>query len=83
VVHGGLPLQTYAVVLTAATVVAVGVGFVLQSLDVALGRRTAGWLVLVTVTGQLLGWMLAAFCTSRPPGDAGPALLLLTRSVRW
>jgi uncharacterized membrane protein len=55
---GGRPLQTYAVVLTAATVVAVAVGFVSQSLDVAPDWRTAGWLVLVTVTGQLLGWML-------------------------
>src|SRR5262245_3850425 len=76
--RGGRPLQTYAVVLTAATVVAVAVGVVTQSLDVTPGWRTAGWLIIVTITGQLLGWMLVAFCTPQLPSDVSSALLLLT-----
>jgi drug/metabolite transporter (DMT)-like permease len=39
---------------------------------------SAGWLILVTITGQLLGWMLVAFCTPRLPSDVSSALLLLT-----
>jgi hypothetical protein len=31
---------------------------------------SAGWLILVTITGQLLGWMLVAFCTPRLPSCA-------------
>jgi drug/metabolite transporter (DMT)-like permease len=54
------------------------VGFISQSLDVSPGWQTAGWLILVTITGQLLGWMLVAFCTPRLPSDVSSALLLLT-----
>src|SRR3954447_10775346 len=60
---GGRPLQIYAVVLASSTVVAVVVGFASHSLDISPGWPTAGWLILVTVTGQLLGWLLVAFCT--------------------
>lgn len=49
--RGGRPVQTYAAVLTAATVVAVPVGSASRSLDVAPGWRSAGWLILVTITG--------------------------------
>ena len=75
---GGRPLQIYAVVLASSTVVAVVVGFASRSLDISPGWPTAGWLILVTVTGQLLGWLLVAFCTPRLPSDVGAALLLLT-----
>ena len=65
--QGGRPLQTYAVVLTAATVVAVAVGFVSQSLDVSPGWRTAGWLILVTITGQLRSRAGRELRRNRPP----------------
>ena len=74
----GRPLQTYAAVLASATVVAAVVGLASRSLDVSPGCRTAGWLILVTITGQLLGWLLVAFYTPRLPSDVGSALLLLT-----
>ena len=74
----GRPLQMYAVVLASSTVVAVAVGFASRSLDISPGWPTAGWLIVVTVTGQLLGWLLVAFCTPRLPSDVGSALLLLT-----
>jgi drug/metabolite transporter (DMT)-like permease len=54
------------------------VGSASRSLDVAPGWHSAGWLILVTITGQLLGWMLVAFCTPRLPSDVSSALLLLT-----
>lgn len=76
--QGGRPLQTYAVVLASSTVVALAVGFVSHSLDISPGWATAGWLILVTVTGQLLGWLLVAFCTPRLPSDVASALLVLT-----
>jgi drug/metabolite transporter (DMT)-like permease len=74
----GRPLQMYAVVLASSTVVAVAVGSASRSLDISPGWPTAGWLIVVTVTGQLLGWLLVAFCAPRLPSDVGSALLLLT-----
>ena len=50
----------------------------LIAMNSAPGWRTAGWLILVTITGQLLGWLLVAFYTPRLPSDVGSALLLLT-----
>jgi drug/metabolite transporter (DMT)-like permease len=76
--QGGRPLQTYAVVLASSTVVAVAVGFASHGLYISPACPTAGWLILVTVTGQLLGWPLVAFCGPRLPSDVGSALLLLT-----
>jgi drug/metabolite transporter (DMT)-like permease len=76
--QGGRPLQTYAVVLASSTLVAVAVGFASHGIDLSPGWPTAGWLVLVTITGQLLGWLLVAFCGPRLPTDIGSALLLLT-----
>jgi drug/metabolite transporter (DMT)-like permease len=75
--QGGKALQTYTVVLIAATVVAAVAGLASHSLEIR-GWPTAGWLILVTITGQLLGWLLAAFCTPRLPSDVSSALLLLT-----
>jgi drug/metabolite transporter (DMT)-like permease len=76
--QGGRPLQTYAVVLASATVVSAAVGFISDGLDISPGWPTAGWLILVTITGQLLGWLLVAFCSPRLPSDVSSALLLLT-----
>lgn len=75
--QGGQPLQTYAVVLASATAVALVVGLVGHDLDIAPGWSTAGWLTLVTVTGQLLGWLLAAIYTPKLPSEVSSALLML------
>ncbi|WP_082964992.1 DMT family transporter [Mycobacterium sp. ACS1612] len=74
----GGPMQTYTVVLAAATIVAFAVGLATHSLDMSPGGTAVGWLLLVTITGQLLGWLLAALCTPRLPSDVSSALLLLT-----
>lgn len=74
---GGQPLQTYVVVLTSAAAVAVAVGLLGDGLDVTPGWSTAGWLILVTITGQLLGWLLVAFYTPKLPSEVSSALLIL------
>jgi drug/metabolite transporter (DMT)-like permease len=73
----GQPLQVYAVVLASAAAVAVAVGLVANDLDVTPGWSTAGCLILVTITGQLAGWMLVAFYTPKVPSEVGSALLML------
>jgi drug/metabolite transporter (DMT)-like permease len=73
----GQPLQTYAVVLASATAVAAATGLWWHGIDVTPGWPTIGWLVLVTITGQLLGWMLVGFCSPRLPSDVSSALLML------
>jgi drug/metabolite transporter (DMT)-like permease len=75
--RGGQPLQTYLVVLMSALVVAVAVGLLGNGLDVTPGWTTAGWLILVTITGQLLGWLLVAFCTPKLPSEVSSAMLML------
>jgi drug/metabolite transporter (DMT)-like permease len=75
--QGGQPLQTYLVVLISALVVAVAVGLLGDGLDVTPGWTTAGWLILVTISGQLLGWLLVAFCTPKLPSEVSSALLML------
>jgi drug/metabolite transporter (DMT)-like permease len=75
--RGGRPLQTYGVVLVSAAAVAVAVGLLGDDLDVTPSWTTAGWLVLVTVTGQLLGWLLVACCAPRLPSELSSALLMV------
>jgi len=76
--QGGNPMQSYGVVLSSATVVAAALGLATNSLELSLGWSTYGWLILATVSGQLVGWLLVAFCGPRLPSDVGSALLLLT-----
>ncbi|AGB23988.1 putative permease, DMT superfamily [Mycobacterium sp. JS623] len=75
--QGGQPMQTYAVVLASAAAVAISVGLVGHDLDVTPGWSTAGWLTLVTITGQLLGWLLVALYTPKLRSEVSSALLML------
>ena len=75
--QGGRPVQTYTVVLGSSAAVAVAVGLAGGRLDVAPGWATAGWLLLVTITGQLVGWLLVAFYTPKLPSEISSALLML------
>jgi drug/metabolite transporter (DMT)-like permease len=65
------------VVLASAAAVSAVVGLATGSLP---DTRWAsfGWLILVTVTGQLVGWLLVALCGPGLPSDISSALLLLT-----
>ena len=75
--QGGQPMQTYAIVLASAAAVAMAVGLFGGNLDVTPGWSTAGWLVLVTLSGQLLGWLLVAIYTPKLPSEVSSALLML------
>lgn len=74
----GQPIQTYTVVLVAAAALSAAVGPWWHGLDVKLEWATIGWMALVTITGQIFGWLLVAKFSSRLPSDASSALLLLT-----
>ncbi|MGY4647262.1 DMT family transporter [Mycobacterium sp. URHB0021] len=74
----GQPVQTYTVVLVTSAVLSIVVGPFWHGLELAPGAETTGWLILVTVTGQLLGWLLVAYFSPRLPSDLSSALLLLT-----
>ncbi|AQT79807.1 EamA family transporter [Mycolicibacterium litorale] len=74
----GLPVQTYAVVLATAALVAVAAAPWWGGLDLTPPGATLGWLVLVTLTGQLLGWLLVAKLSSRVTSATSSVLLLLT-----
>ena len=75
--QGGQPMQTYAMVLASAAAAATAVGLVGHNLDFAPGWTTAGWLLLVTLTGQLIGWLLVAVYTPKLPSEVSSALLML------
>ena len=74
----GLPVQTYAVVLVTAAVTAVAAAQWWGGLDLTPSWPAVGWLVLVTVTGQLLGWLLVAKLSPRVSSATSSVLLLLT-----
>ena len=76
--QAGQPMQTYSVVLATCALVAAAIGPWWHGLNASPGWRAIGWLALVALTGQLLGWLLVAFCSTRLPSTAGSALLLLT-----
>lgn len=74
----GRPLQTYAVVLVTAAAVAAALAPRWGGLDTTPGWATLGWLLLVTVTGQLLGWLLVARLSAKVASETSSVLLLLT-----
>jgi drug/metabolite transporter (DMT)-like permease len=76
--QGGQPMQTYAVVLVASAAVSAIVGSWWHGLVLMPGWSTLGWLILVTITGQLLGWLLVAYFAPRLASDLSSVLLLLT-----
>jgi len=76
--QGGQPMQTYGVVLATGAVVAAAVGPWWHGLVLWPGWRTVGLLILVAITGQLLGWLLVALFSARLPSTVSSVLLLLT-----
>ncbi|WP_082973530.1 DMT family transporter [Mycobacterium sp. E2327] len=75
--QAGQAMQTYAVVLATSAVLAVAVGPWWHGLELWPGWHAVGWLILVAVTGQLLGWLFVAFFSARVPSTVSSALLLL------
>jgi drug/metabolite transporter (DMT)-like permease len=76
--HGVTGTDPVWVVLASAAAVSAVVGLATGSLDLTPGWASFGWLLLVTITGQLVGWLLVALCGPGLPSDISSALLLLT-----
>ncbi|WP_438387565.1 DMT family transporter [Actinopolyspora saharensis] len=76
--RGGLTMRTYVVVIASATVASMFLGAVWRGVDLTPGWGTLGWLLLVAVCGQVLGWLLVAMCLPHLPSHTGALLLLLT-----
>ncbi|ETK30664.1 DMT family transporter [Microbispora sp. ATCC PTA-5024] len=74
----GRPVQSYLWVTASAAVVSLVVGAFWQGVDPAPGWAAVGWLALVALFGQVLGWLLVALATPRLASHVGAVLLLLT-----
>lgn len=69
---------TYTLVICVSTVVSALGGAAWGALDLAPSWRTLGWLAVVAVTSQVVGWLLVAVHSPRLPSHTGAVLLLLT-----
>jgi drug/metabolite transporter (DMT)-like permease len=74
----GQTLQSYLDVTASAGLVSLLAGVWLTGLDLTPGWAALGWLALVAVCGQVLGWLLVALAGPHLPSHTGAALLLLT-----
>ncbi|GAA5116168.1 DMT family transporter [Pseudonocardia adelaidensis] len=74
----GAPLRSYADVTVSAVVFSLLVGAVWHGVDLTPGWPAFGWLALVALTGQVLGWLLVALASPHLPGQTAAVLLLLT-----
>lgn len=69
---------TYTLVICVSTVVSALGGAVWGTLDLAPSWRTLGWLGVVALSSQIVGWLLVAVNSPRLPSHIGAVLLLLT-----
>jgi drug/metabolite transporter (DMT)-like permease len=74
----GSVVQNYAVVVVTAALAALCVGRVWGSMTLAPSTGQLVWLVLIAVTGQVIGWLLVALSAPHLRSEVGAALLLLT-----
>jgi drug/metabolite transporter (DMT)-like permease len=76
--HGGQILQSYTAVTVSAGAVSLVVGALWHGVAMAPGWQAVGWLALVALCGQVLGWLLVALSSPRLPSHIEAILLLLT-----
>ncbi|MEU6432379.1 DMT family transporter [Microbispora sp. NPDC046973] len=74
----GQAVQSYLWVTVAATVASLAAGALWQGVDLTPGWTAVGWLTLVALFGQVLGWLLVAVASPRLASHVGAILLLLT-----
>jgi drug/metabolite transporter (DMT)-like permease len=74
----GAPLRSYANVTVSAAGFSLLVGALWHGVDLTPGWPAFGWLALVALTGQVLGWLLVALASPHLPGQTTAVLLLLT-----
>lgn len=75
---GGLVIQPYLWVIASAAVVGLIIGRFWRGADLTPGWPAFGWLVLIAVLGQSIGWLLVAIVSPRLPSTVSAALLLFT-----
>ncbi|NUS17828.1 MAG: DMT family transporter [Streptomyces sp.] len=69
---------TYALVICVSAAVSALGGAAWGTLDLAPSWRTLGWLAVVALSSQVVGWLLVAVHSPRLPSHTGAVLLLLT-----
>lgn len=74
----GRGIRSYTAMMALAMVVSALLGAVWHGVDLVPGWTAIGWLLLVAVCGQILGWLLVALCLPQIPSHVGAVLLLLT-----
>ncbi|MGI5157626.1 DMT family transporter [Microbispora sp. CA-102843] len=74
----GQAVQSYLWVTVAAAVTSLAAGVLWQGVDLTPGWTAVGWLALVAIFGQVLGWLLVAVAAPRLASHVGAILLLLT-----
>lgn len=74
----GQTLRSYLDVTVSAGVVSLVAGLVWTGVDLTPGWAAIGWLALVAVCGQVLGWLLVALASPHLASHTGAILLLLT-----
>jgi drug/metabolite transporter (DMT)-like permease len=73
----GRPIGSYTVVVATSAGCALAAA-PFGATEVTPGWEVVGWLALVAVGGQVMGWLLVAIATPHLPADVGAALLMLT-----
>ncbi|WP_207756384.1 DMT family transporter [Nonomuraea cypriaca] len=74
----GRTLRAYLLVTVSAGACSLVVGAWWQGVELAPGWAAIGWLALVALFGQVLGWLLVALSSPRLPSHVGAILLLFT-----
>jgi drug/metabolite transporter (DMT)-like permease len=74
----GRPVQGYALVLAASVAVSVAMAPLWQGLSLPVSQSSLMWILVITVTNQVVGWLLIAVYSPRLTSDTSSALLLLT-----
>jgi drug/metabolite transporter (DMT)-like permease len=74
----GRPVQGYMLVLIASVVVSAAMGPLWHGLSMTVSRSSLMWILAITVTNQIVGWLLIAIYSPRLASDVSSALLLLT-----
>ncbi|SFJ95620.1 Threonine/homoserine efflux transporter RhtA [Amycolatopsis sacchari] len=76
--QGAPPVQPYVLVMVAATVASLAAGAWWYGLDLTPAAPALGWLALVALSSQIVGWLLVAVCSPKLSSQLGAVLLLLT-----
>ncbi|MGH3373681.1 MAG: DMT family transporter [Actinoallomurus sp.] len=74
----GAAVQTYTVAIAVAALVSLAGGTFWHGVSLLPGWSTVGWMLLVALCGQVVGWLLVAVYAPKLSSHVGAVLLLLT-----